>query len=354
MAKKSVQLSGVVVAESAICSIDPDEGVLMYRGYDIAELAERSTYEETALLLLDGDAPSAEALDAFRAEIAEQRELPAETAEAVDRQAGEAAPMDVLRTAVSTLTVATPTQLVARLPTIVSRYHRRREGLDPVAPDRSLSYSENFLTMLRGERPSEREARIFDVAMILHAEHELNASTFAGRVVAGTGASLTAAVVAAIAALSGPLHGGANEAAMAFFERAGSPEQAPDTVREALASGEKLHGLGHPLYRAYDPRALILKRLSRELSESAGEPNWYAITEAVERTAFEEKGLYPNVDLYSGSVYRYLGIPTDLFTPLFAASRVVGWCAHVHEQQADNRIIRPSAEYVGEPGRAFP
>jgi len=141
---------------------------------------------------------------------------------------------------------------------------------------------------------------------------------------------------------------------MAFFQRAGSPEQAPDAVREALASGEKLHGLGHPLYRAYDPRALILKRLSQELSEGGGEPNWYAITEAVERTAFEEKGLFPNVDLYSGSVYRYLGIPNDLFTPLFAASRVVGWSAHVLEQQADNRIIRPSAEYVGEPRRAFP
>ena len=354
MAKKSVQLSGVVVAESAICSIDPDEGVLMYRGYDIAELAERSTYEETALLLLAGDAPSAEALDAFRTELAGLRELPRATAEAVDRQVADAPPMDVLRSAASTLTAATPAQLIARLPTIVARYHRRREGLEPTAPDRSLSYSENFLTMLRGERPSEREARIFDIAMILHAEHELNASTFAARVVAGTGADLTAAVVAAIAALSGPLHGGANEAAMTFFERAGSPDQAPDTVREALDAGEKLHGLGHPLYRAYDPRAQILKGLSKELSEGAGEPNWYAITEAVERTAFEEKGLYPNVDLYSGSVYRYLGIPTDLFTPLFAASRVAGWSAHVLEQQADNRIIRPSAEYVGEPRRPFP
>jgi 2-methylcitrate synthase len=353
MPKKSVQLSGVVVAESAISSIDPDAGVLMYRGYDIGDLAERSTYEETALLLLDGDAPSAAALDAFSGELAAQRELPAETAEAIDRQASSAAPMEVLRTAVSTLSKATPVQLIAQLPTMVARYHRRRTGLEPVEPDPALAYSENFLAMLHAERPSERDAHAFDVAMILHAEHEMNASTFTARVVAGTGADLTAAVVAAIGALSGPLHGGANEAAMALFERIGSADRAPDEVRAALERKEKLFGFGHPLYRAYDPRAVILKKLSRELSEDAGEPNWYAITEATERTVVEEKGLYPNVDLYSGSVYRYLGIPTDLFTPLFAASRVAGWAAHVLEQQADNKIIRPSAEYVGEPRRAF-
>ena len=349
-----MQLSGIVVAESAISSIDPDEGILMYRGYDIGDLAERSTYEETALLLLEGDAPTPDALDAFRRELAQQRELTAETAEAIDRQAATAAPMEVLRTAVSTLSSATPTQLIAQLPTMVARYHRRREGLVPVAPDSSLAYSENFLAMLHGERPSERDARAFDVAMILHAEHEMNASTFTARVVAGTGADLTAAVVAAIGALSGPLHGGANEAAMALFERIGSADRASDEVRAALERKEKLFGFGHPLYRAYDPRAVILKKLSRELSEDAGEPNWYAITEATERTVVEEKGLYPNVDLYSGSVYRYLGVPTDLFTPLFAASRVTGWSAHVLEQQADNKIIRPSAEYVGKPRRAFP
>jgi citrate synthase len=352
--KKSVQLSGVVVAESAISSIDPDQGILMYRGYDIGDLAERSTYEETALLLLDGNAPSSAALEAFRGELADQRELTAETAEAIDRQAATAAPMEVLRTAVSTLSAAKPTQLIAQLPTMVARYHRRREGLQPIAPDPALAYSENFLAMLHGERPSERDARALDVAMILHAEHEMNASTFTARVVAGTGADLTSAVVAAIGALSGPLHGGANEAARALFERFGSADRAPVEVRAALARWERLFGFGHPLYRAYDPRAVILKRLSRELSEDAGEPNWYAITEATERTVVEEKGLYPNVDLYSGSVYRYLGVPTDLFTPLFAASRVAGWSAHVLEQQADNKIIRPSAEYIGEPRREFP
>jgi citrate synthase len=367
-AKKSVQLSGVVVAESAICSIDPDQGVLMYRGYDIADLAEHSTYEETALLLLDGELPSSDALASFETELAEQRQLPPETVELIDRSAAAAAPMDLLRTAVSTLAFSDPgsgkidaesgrttaTRLIAQLPTIIGRYHRRREGLEPIAPDPSLSYAENFLTMLHGERPAERETRAFDVAMILHAEHEMNASTFTARVVAGTGADLTGAVVAAIAALSGPLHGGANEAAMGMFERWGSAERTPDEVHGMLERKEKLYGFGHPLYRAYDPRATILKRISEEFSEEAGDPNWYAITEAAERTVFEEKGLYPNVDLYSASVYRYLGVPTDLFTPLFASSRVAGWAAHVLEQHADNRIIRPSAEYVGEPRREFP
>jgi citrate synthase len=366
-AKKSVQLSGIVVAESAICSIDPDEGVLMYRGYDIADLAEQSTYEETALLLLDGELPSSERLAAFESELAE-RDLPADTTALIDRSAVEAAPMDMLRTAVSTLSFDDPgrgktdqesgrrtaTRLIAQLPTIVARYHRRRQGLEPVPPDPSLAYAESFLTMLHGERPTERDSHAFDVAMILHAEHEMNASTFTARVVAGTGADLTSAVVAAIGALSGPLHGGANEAAMDMFERWGSPERTPDEVRGMLERKEKLYGFGHPLYRAYDPRALILKRISEDFSEDGGVPNWYAITEAAERTVFEEKGLFPNVDLYSASVYRYLGIPTDLFTPVFAASRVAGWSAHVLEQQADNRIIRPSAEYVGPPRREFP
>jgi citrate synthase len=365
--KKSVQLSGVVVAESAVSSIDPDAGVLMYRGYDIADLAEHSTYEETAYLLLHGQLPDAGALAAFTRELA-QRDLPEAIADAVDRSATAAAPMDMVRTVASMLSfgvegaghtdgasgLAAATRLIAKLPTAIARHHRRRNGLDPVAPDASLGYAENFLTMLAGERPSEREARIFDIALILHAEHEMNASTFTARVVAGTGADLTAAVVAGIAALSGPLHGGANAAAMALFEQWGSAERTPAAVHEMLEHKEKLFGFGHPLYRAYDPRATILKRLSEELSKQAGEPNWFAITDAAERTVFEEKGLYPNVDLYSASVYRYLGIPTDLFTPVFAASRVAGQSAHVLEQESDNRIIRPSATYVGEPRRAYP
>jgi citrate synthase len=366
-AKKSVQLSGVVVAESSVSSIDPDAGVLMYRGYDIADLAEHSTYEETAYLLLHGELPDAAALTAFKTELA-QRELPEAVADAIDRSATAAKPMDLVRTVASMLSfgsadagatdrdssLAAAARLIAQVPTAIGRYQRRRHGLEPVAPDASLGQSENFLAMLSGKRPSERDARIFDIAMILHAEHEMNASTFTARVVAGTGADLTGAVVAGIAALSGPLHGGANEAAMALFEQWGSAERTPAAVHSMLERKEKLFGFGHPLYRAYDPRATILKRLSEELSEHGGDPNWFAITDAAERTVFEEKGLYPNVDLYSASVYRYLGIPTDLFTPVFAASRVAGQSAHVLEQQSDNRIIRPSATYIGEPRRSYP
>jgi citrate synthase len=365
--KKSVQLSGIVVAQSAISSIDPDEGVLMYRGYDIAALAENSTYEEVAYLLMHGELPTGAELDAFWERLA-QRELPPHVEAIVDESAATARPMDMLRTAVSALAFIDPdtaandreaglrkaARLTAQLPTVIARYERRRRGLEPVAPDPSLSYAENFLAMLHGEQPSERAARIFDIAMILHAEHEMNASTFTARVIVATGADLHAAVVGGIAALSGPLHGGANEAAMKLFERFGSADRTPDEVRGMFQRNEKLFGFGHPLYRAYDPRAVILKRISRELSEEAGEPNWFAITDAAERTVFEEKGLYPNVDLYSASVYRYLGIPIDLFTALFAASRVVGQAAHVLEQQADNRIIRPSSEYVGPERREFP
>lgn len=349
-AKKSVQLSGVTVAETAICSIDPDRGVLMYRGYDIADLAASSTYEETAYLLLEGELPSGERLEAFREELAD-RSLPAETVAVVDALAARAAPMALLQSAVSSLGEATPAQLIARVPTIVARGYRNRHGLEPVEPDPSLAYSENFLLMLQGEQPTEAAARALDVFMILHAEHELNASTFTARVVAGTLADLTAAVAAALGALSGPIHGGANERAMDFFERVSSPERAADEVAAAFERKETLYGFGHPFYRAYDPRAKILKQLA---AEAADETGWYAIAEATERAVFEEKALWPNVDLYSGVVLRSLEIPNELFTPLFAASRVAGWAAHVQEQHADNRIIRPSAEYVGESPRPFP
>jgi 2-methylcitrate synthase len=365
--KKSVQLSGVVVAQSSVSSIDPDLGILMYRGYDIADLAEHSTYEEVAYLLLHGELPGQAELDAFR-ELLSKRDLPPHVEQLVDRSATAALPMDMLRTAVSALAFTDPdrdandrdaevrkaARLVAQMPTVISRYHRRRNGLDAVDPDPSLSYAENFLAMLHGEAPSEQAARAFDVCMVLHAEHEMNASTFTARVIAGTGADVHAAVVGGIAALSGPLHGGANEAAMKLFEQFGSAEATPGAVRAILDRKGKLFGFGHPLYRAYDPRAIILKRISQEFSEDAGEPNWFAITDAAERTVFEEKGLYPNVDLYSASVYTYLGVPTDLFTPLFAASRVAGQAAHVLEQHADNKIIRPSAEYVGAERRSFP
>jgi 2-methylcitrate synthase len=276
--------------------------------------------------------------------------------------------MEMLRTAVSLLSFSDPAEaaidreserlkaldLIAQLPTIVARHHRLRDGSAPVAPDPSLHYAENFLTMLHGEAPTEQQVRAFDVAMMLHAEHELNASTFAARVVAGTGADMHSAIVAAICALKGPTHGGANEAAMRMMEGFGSVEAVPEGVRARLEQKQTLFGFGHPVYVTLDPRSKILKQLSEELSQDGGEPNWYAITEATERAVSEQKGLHANVDLYSGSVYRYLGIPDDLFTPLFECSRVAGQAAHVLEQHANNKIIRPAAEYIGPGPRTYP
>ncbi|TML61117.1 MAG: citrate synthase [Actinobacteria bacterium] len=365
--KKSVQLSGVVVAQTELCSIDAERGILRYRGYDVADLAEHASYEEVAYLLLEGDLPSSEQLTAFREELAE-RELPRPVQAVIDGNARDATPMEMLRTAVSQLSFYDPAeaaidapnerrkaaQLVAQLPTIVARHHRLRSGQEPVRPDPSLGYAESFLTMLRGEAPTEEETRAFEVAMILHAEHELNASTFCARVVAGTGADLHSAIVAAICALKGPTHGGANEAAMRMIAGFGSIDEIPDGVRERLAAKQTLFGFGHPVYTTTDPRARILKRLGEQLSHDGGEPNWWARTEATERAVYEQKGLHPNVDLYSGPLYRYLGIPDDLFTPLFECSRVVGQAAHVLEQHANNKIIRPAAEYVGPEPREHP
>lgn len=366
-AKKSVELSGVVVAQSSVSSIDPDEGVLAYRGYDIAELAEHSTYEEVCFLLLHGDLPGPGPFAAFDTELAKERELPREAAEAVDAAAG-ASSMEMLRTGVSVLGYGDPDKdsneheanlrkagrLVAQLPTAIARHERRRRGLEPVAPKPELGLAANLLSMLRGEEATDDEARALDVAFILHAEHEMNASTFTARTVAGTGADLHSAVVAAVCALKGPLHGGANEAVMSYLEGIGSPDRVEAEVKGSLERKEKLYGLGHPLYRAMDPRAPILKRIAQELAPEGEESRWVEMAERLEEVGHAEKGLWPNVDLYSGSVYRYLGIPNDLFTPLFAASRVVGWAAHVDEQHRDNRIIRPSSEYVGHERRPFP
>jgi citrate synthase len=366
--KKSVALSGVSVAETSICSIDPDEGVLMYRGYDIAELAEHASYEEVAYLLLEGELPSADELSAFCERLAAARELPPAVVTIVDGNAMDASPMETLRTAVSALSFSDPAEdaidrenehrkaveLIARLPTIVARYERRRRGETAIDSDPSLGYAENFLTMLRGEAPSAEEARAFEIAMILHAEHEMNASTFTARVVAGTNADMHSAIVGAICALKGPLHGGANQAAMEMFREFGSADRVPDAVRARLEAKKPLYGFGHPLYRAMDPRAPILRRLSESFADEDADPNYLEIAQAAEREAHEQKGLWPNVDLYSGVLYDLLGIPTDLFIPLFEMSRVAGQAAHVLEQHAGGKIIRPSAEYVGEPRRGYP
>ena len=366
--KKSVALSGVSVAETSICSIDPDEGVLMYRGYDIAGLAEHASYEEVAYLLLHGDLPDGEQLDAFKEQLAAARELPRAVTTIIDGNAMDASPMETMRTAVSALSFSDPAEdaidrenelrkavaLIAQLPTIVARYERRRRGEPAVDPDPALDYAENFLTMLRGEAPTGEEARAFEVAMILHAEHEMNASTFTARVVAGTNADMHSAIVAALSALKGPLHGGANQAAMTMLAEFGSADAVAAGIQARLEAKKPLYGFGHPLYRAMDPRAPILRRLAEEFAEEGAEPDFLEIAKAAEREAREQKGLWPNVDLYSGVLYDELGISTDLFIPLFEMSRVAGQAAHVLEQHAGGKIIRPSAEYVGEPRRDYP
>jgi citrate synthase len=244
-------------------------------------------------------------------------------------------------------------RLMARFPTMIASFHRLRSGQDPIPPNPKLPHAANFLTMLLGEEPEEEVARAFDICLVLHADHTMNASTFAARVVASTLADMHSAVTAAICALKGPLHGGANEAVMKMLEDIGDLDRAEAYIKDALARKEKIMGFGHRVYKTEDPRATHLRRLSRELGERAGDTRWYEISERIEKVVMDEKGLYPNVDFYAASVYRAMGIPTDLFTTVFAASRVSGWTAHVREQLTDNRLIRPESDYIGPRNQSY-
>ena len=360
-------LEGVVVARSRLCSIDGHNGILIYSGYDVGDLAEHSSYEEVCFLTLHGRLPLREEMDEFVAELVAHRELSEETDSVVDMLATHAAPMEMLRTAVSSDSFDDPdkdsnaadanirkaTRLIAKMPTMVARYHRRRNGLEPIPPDPSLSHAANFLHMLNGEPVSEAAAKTFDVALILHADHEMNASTFTARVIASTLSDMHSAITGAIGALKGPLHGGANEQVMRLLQSIPADASVDDEIRARLDRKERIMGFGHRVYKTWDPRAVILKRFSKQLGEEAGDPRWYDMSEQIEHTVVAEKGLYPNVDFYSASTYHYLGIDTGLFTPIFAMSRVVGWAAHVIEQHADNRLIRPSSEYVGPSARVY-
>ncbi|HEY2789963.1 MAG TPA: citrate synthase [Gaiellales bacterium] len=360
-------LEGVVVARSRLCSIDGHNGILIYSGYDVGDLAEHSSYEEVCFLTLHGRLPLREEMDEFAADLIAHRELSDETDSVVDMLATHAAPMEMLRTAVSSDSFDDPdkdsnaadanirkaTRLIAKMPTMVARYHRRRNGLEPIPPDPSLSHAANFLHMLNGEPVSEAAAKTFDVALILHADHEMNASTFTARVIASTLSDMHSAITGAIGALKGPLHGGANEQVMRLLQSIPADASVEDEIRARLDRKDRIMGFGHRVYKTWDPRAVILKRFSKELGEEAGDPRWYDMSERIEHTVVAEKGLYPNVDFYSASTYHYLGIDTGLFTPIFAMSRVVGWAAHVIEQHADNRLIRPSSEYVGPSARVY-
>ena len=353
-------LEDVVALESRICFIDGRQGRLIYQGYDIRDLAAKSTFEEVAYLLWYGRLPTVAQLADLRKRFGSLRTLPEPVVERIRSLPLESHPMDVLRTTVSMLALFEPEEtkpgassiggaqrLTAALPTIIGTFHRQRLGLPPLRARPELSQAAYLVYALLDRDPTELEARAIDVALILHADHELNASTFAARVTASTLSDLYSAVTSAVGTLKGPLHGGANERVMELLDEIGTPELAETVVKEKLSRHERIMGFGHRVYKVEDPRATILREWSRKLGEAKGNLRYYDLLRKVEEVVHREKGLYPNVDLYSGSIYSLLGVPHDLFTPIFASSRVSGWTAHVLEEYQDLRLIRPTAKYVG-------
>jgi citrate synthase len=354
-------LEGVVAANSSICYIDGEAGVLAYRGIDIHELAENSTFEETCYLLWFGKLPTRSQLIDLNKRLAAERKLDPTIYQMMRELPRSGLPMEVLRTAVSALSfydpdaekvdhdsnVAKSIRLTSQIAMIVAAFDRIRKGKDVVQPDPSLSHAANFLLMLNGEKPSATAEKALDVALILHADHEFNASTFAARVTAATLADMHSAIVSGIGALKGPLHGGANEAVMRMLFDVDKKGKDPvEHVKDMLAQKKKISGFGHRVYHTEDPRATHLRQMSRDLGQSAN-PKWYEMSAKIEQYIKREKHLNANVDFYSASTYTTLGIDVDLFTPIFAVSRISGWAAHVIEQHDDNRLIRPRAEYIG-------
>jgi citrate synthase len=355
-------LEGIVATTSSICYIDGDAGVLSYRGIDIHELAAKSTFEETTYLLWNGSLPTAAELESFTKELAAARTLPPEVIDLLKSVPTTATPMEVLRTAVSLLSIYDVDEkdsshaanlrksfrLTAQIAMIVAVFDRIRKGKSIVEADPTLTHAGNFLWMLNGEKPSDTATRAFDIALILHADHELNASTFAARVIAATLSDLHSAITGAIGALKGPLHGGANEATMRLLYAIDEAGEDPvEHVRHMFATKQKISGFGHRVYHTEDPRATHLRRMSGELGKAAGNTKWFDMSQKIEAFVKAEKKLNANVDFYSASTYTTLGIDIDLFTPIFAISRISGWAAHVIEQHDDNRLIRPRADYTG-------
>ena len=354
-------LEDVVAADSAICYIDGTRGILSYRGIDIHDLAENSTFEEVCYLLWEGRLPRRDELETLSRSLGGERTLPPEMLTLLTSLVPHLTPMDAVRTMVSALAETDPDVLDMSLPgnrrkavrltgqiaTIVAAHHRIREGKPVVTPDPSLPHAQDFLRMLNGAKPTAEAARAFDMALVLHADHELNASTFAARVTAATLADMHSAITSAVATLKGPLHGGANEAVIRMLIEMGSLERVDDALHEKLARKEKIMGFGHRVYHTEDPRATHLRAMSKALAESSGDTRWYDMSRRIEKIMNDEKKLNSNVDFYSATVYYMLGIPPDLFTPIFAVSRISGWAAHVLEQYEHNRLIRPRAEYIG-------
>ena len=361
-------LEGVLVAESDLSYVDGEVGKLVYRGYDIEDLARGASYEEVLYLLWHGSLPTAAELDSFAADLAAEREVDEDVIETIRAlaDAGER-PMAALRTATSMLSAYDPDgesddngaatlrqgrRITAKIPTILAAFERVRQGEEPVAPDPDLSHAGNFLYMLTGTEPDDVSEETFDMALTLHADHGLNASTFTAMVIGSTMADVYSGVTGGIGALSGPLHGGANQDVMEVLHEVDASSKDPvEWVKDARDEGRRIPGFGHRVYKVKDPRAKILEEKLRDLAESSGDTKWLDYTTAIEEYLTDqglvEKGIAPNVDFYSGSVYDSLGIPVDMYTPIFAMSRVGGWIAHVAEYQEDNRLIRPRARYTG-------
>ncbi|HEU0002954.1 MAG TPA: citrate synthase [Ktedonobacteraceae bacterium] len=354
-------LEDIVAAHSSICDLDGKQGRLLYFGVDIHDLARYSSFEETAYLLWHGVLPTRAQLEEVTYQLQANRALPAPIVHMMRLFPKTATPMDVLRTAVSAFSSFDPDagdnsraanvrrsiRLTAVFPSIVAAWDRMRNGKELVEPLAGENHATNFLYMLNGEMPDEYNAHVLDTALILHADHELNASTFAARVTAATLASMYAAITSAIGALSGPLHGGANEQVIRMLMRIGDVDKAETYIAGALERKERIMGFGHRVYRTEDPRATHLRQMSEELGKRTGDSRWYDMSRILEGYIKEHKGLNANVDFYSASVYYMMGVPIDLDTPIFACSRISGWTAHVLEQFGNNRLIRPRAEYVG-------
>jgi len=357
-------LDNVYVKESDICFIDGEASRLFYRGYSIEDLAKNSSFEETTYLLIHGKLPTKQELDEFTALLESYRSLKLGVLQLIRSFPTSSDPMDALRTSISALGLFDPQPLndsinsridkalgiLARTPTIICALERIRKGKEPISPKQGLSHAANFLYMLRGNEPDAYDAHVMDVAMILHAEHEMNASTFSCTVTASTLADMYSIITSGIGTLRGPLHGGANEAALKTVMEVGDPSNAEAYVTEALAQKKRIMGFGHRVYKTWDPRYVILKELGMELAVKKGQGKLFETAVAIESSArkhLEGTPIFPNVDSYSGIVFHTLGIPTDLFTPIFAMSRIAGWTAHSIEYLQSNRLIRPKAFYVG-------
>lgn len=359
-------LQDVVAAPSRICYIDGEQGILAYGGYNIHDLAEKSNFEEVIYLLWHGRLPNQAELKQLAQDLAQNRALPAEIIALLKTFPKAAKPMDVLRTAVSALGLYDPetadnsieanwrkaVRVTSQLAAIVAAFHRIRQGFEPIEPNTSLSHAGNFLWQLNGKEPSDVETKALDIALILHADHEFNASTFAARVTVATMTDMYSAITSAIGTLAGPLHGGANEAVMKMLLKIGAPENVDAYMANAFATGEKIMGFGHRVYHTEDPRATHLREMSEATAQRQGDTKWFAMSKRIEELVIAEmdrkgKKIRANVDFYSASTYYMLGITIDLFTPIFAVSRISGWTAHVLEQMQNNRLIRPRADYTG-------